>query len=259
MTAEKIFIDFLKQIEDYVKSFQSEPLLAFYRGSNKSSYELIPSLFRNKEKLRFVWDTDDLENNLFYDITSYGEHMLKNENDWHILYQMQHHGFPTRLLDWTESLGTALYFAVEFSKETDRPSIWVLDPFVMNQKSETNNIAKMDYLTLYNPVRDFKYSYYETFVNIENAGKTFNYPKAIYPIKANERIRAQKGVFTIHGTEEQCLTRLMSRASLKKFIIPQKAINAAKDFLKNAGINHFSMFPDLEGLSRQIREEYYKY
>ncbi|MBV8970101.1 MAG: FRG domain-containing protein [Verrucomicrobia bacterium] len=33
------------------------------------------------------------------------------QDDWDILFAMQQYRTPTRLLDWTEGLGVALYFA----------------------------------------------------------------------------------------------------------------------------------------------------
>lgn len=256
MTSQEIFQNFLNDIKAHIEKFESAPLMAFYRGCNIGKYELVPSLFRNRDKLKYNWSTDSLENNLYYDFTSVTNSMIDDEKDWHILYKMQHHNVPTRLLDWTESIGVALYFALEYNNIINKPCIWVLDPFALNNFKEKTVFAKMQYLTLYNPIKDFDFSYYDGFINWNNSDKVFIKPKALYPIKSNDRIKAQKGVFTVHGKDEKCFTKIC-KGVVKKFTIPQKAILPAKEFLKDAGINHFSMFPDLEGLSRQMKSEYY--
>ena len=47
---------------------------------------------------------------------------------------MQHHGAPTRLLDWTESPTIALYFAVRDNPGYYDSSVWMLDPYEMNKR-----------------------------------------------------------------------------------------------------------------------------
>lgn len=256
-----LFDDFLIEIEEYVEKFERS-LVPFYRGVPNSTFELLPSIFRNREKWQEPYsNVSKLENNLFYDFSSYADGLLNVKNQWDILFKMQHHGVPTRLLDWTESIGVALYFALNFSDEINKPCIWVLDPYRLNElEINKEKFTSRNYSTLYNPNSDFIRSYYETFiVNFENENDlVFTKPQALYPVKSNERIRAQWGVFTIHGTDEKCLSKQVDKNVLKKFIIPQRVIPHAKKFLNNASINHFSMMPDFDGLQRYLKSFYYK-
>ncbi|MNR66720.1 hypothetical protein D3C85_1903600 [compost metagenome] len=41
--------------------------------------------------------------------------------------------------------------------------------------------------------------------------------------------------------------------AIRKFLIPKRAIAGARKFLLLAGINEYSLFPDLDGLAREIR------
>src|SRR5256885_5488571 len=66
---------------------------------------------------------------------------LFRSSSWHALYLMQHHGLPTRLLDWTETFGIALYFALKGCD--DDATVWVLDPFELDRKSTRLNSSHL--------------------------------------------------------------------------------------------------------------------
>lgn len=259
--SNRSFLDFFEEIENYTKRLGGGLNMPFYRGCNESTHTLIPSLFRNESKIKNNLSLELLENNYFYDFTSHSEGIQTDNNDWSVLFRMQHFGFPTRLLDWSENFAVALYFALKFSSHYNSPCIWILDPYRLNNLK--NEIPKIKFTnikdeTLYNPNRDFIYSYYDAFIvnNLKENQSVFDFPKALYPIKSNERIRAQKGVFTIHGNQRECISKLAPKC-VKKFTIPESAIPSALNFLKQFSVTHFSMFPDFEGLKKQLQEEYY--
>src|SRR5690606_15184354 len=61
-------------------------------------------------------------------------HRSLTKNGWDIVFYMQHYGIPTRFIDWTESLDTALFFATEKATTTEDDSIlWLFSPYEMNK------------------------------------------------------------------------------------------------------------------------------
>jgi hypothetical protein len=84
----------------------------------------------------------------------------------------------------------------------------------------------------------------------------WDWPTAIYPSHRTDRIQAQNGWFTIHGDEFVPLEGVEGhKRSLRKVILPRIAVAEARRFLQIAGINHFTVFADLESLSLHLKEK----
>lgn len=169
-------------------------------------------------------------------------------NDWEWLFLMQHYGLPTRLLDWTESALIGLYFALRDNRGDCDAAVWVLNPWWLNKQS----------LGEYEIPRAGEQSIAK-FAKFEE-GKTLHtrLPVAIKPIHSNSRISAQKGFFTIHGTERGALNRLSSskpnkKNGLKKITIPKRFIAGLRRDLSIAGITETTIFQELDGLAREIK------
>lgn len=56
----------------------------------------------------------------------FNQNRIEN-NDWNQYFLMQYYGLKTRLLDWSESALTAVYFSVEDDLKTDDSKIWILN------------------------------------------------------------------------------------------------------------------------------------
>lgn len=227
----------------------------WFRGVSRHTYKLIPSIYREN-----IWkydpvDAEDicgefsrrsapfLEQGRFY---SPGEF-------YHI---MQHYGLPTRLLDWTEGLLFALFFAIReasFFRSEFTPCIWMLNPWWLNKKS-----TKTRELFYSHFIRD----------DVDNERIISPYlndaaldpdPVAVLPPHIDRRIIAQKSVFTIHGSRQDGIGDLCRRyknAQLVQLRLNGKNIETFLDQLVTAGITETSVFPDLEGLSREIKMQY---
>jgi hypothetical protein len=175
-------------------------------------------------------------------------------NEFELLFLMQHHGLPTRLLDWTENPYVALFFGLEnerleeAQKETDSV-VWVLDPAALNKQSLSNHTgtdrvlaADDELLNAYEPKQPFK-----------NSAKL---PVGIYGVHNSPRIVAQRGVFVLFGTSTtpMNLESAISQPNTLIKLVLAKAVK--KDIfaaLFNMGFTDSVVYPDLDGLAREIR------
>jgi hypothetical protein len=192
--------------------------IVIYRGLKSVDYDLIPRLGREKLKGTQPLKAEQTILRLFreqaYQYVS--DHNLK---DWDWLALAQHHGLPTRLMDWTRNPLVAAYFAVE--KEHDGDSvIWVY--------SERH------------------------FINTDSWPDPFKRGEAgrFIPNHVTRRITAQMGVFTFHPDWELPF----ESPELSKMIIRNKDNfrKQLKRTLYTYGIHRASLFPDIDGLAAHI-------
>lgn len=217
-----------------------------YRGHSHWSYKLIPTLLRSyKATGKDVWT---LENNLYNDFKALVGPRVKFNSSWETVFAMRHEGVLTRLLDWTENIGTALFFALD-SDTLDRPHIWILNPYSLNEQNPNIKDSLVD------PEEDLP-KYHESYADFCN--KEFDcheLPIAVYPRRSNERIFAQRGLFTIHGKNEQSMEELCKQC-LEKINIPMEVVPKLKNLLTQFGINKYSVYPDFKGLSEYLKGQY---
>lgn len=231
-----------------------------YRGSADAHAPLLTSL----DRLGGVHPPHtkaDLEEHILRNFIRYSRaHNRGNAtNDWEELISAQHHGVPTRLLDWTYSPLVAAFFATRpyhAGLERDR-AVWRLDWQVVHRAFELPPLALL--------VRDLesvlgdrkRASPWEVFGRDRDA-----HPFAclVEPPSLDARIVTQAAVFTISSDKWTSFDAFLEAhdlgRALTKYVIPAKCVALLRDQLDLMGIDERRLFPDLDGLAASIRRYY---
>lgn len=188
---------------------------ALCRGVSNQEYPLLPSLFRHAD----LDSIDTKESNLMWVFKTHAMAHLNRKPDSEIewLTIAQHHGLPTRLLDWSLSPLVACFFAVQSRSKSDA-AVYIYD---------IGKFKKEEDLSLL----------------------TLNDIVAFFPSHATKRVTAQSGMFTIHPTKKM---KLESK-SIKKIVIPSDKKPYFLEKLAKYGIHAGTVFPDLDGLSSYLK------
>ena len=208
----------IDELHAVIDRFPLPPRSVVFRGVKRSDYTLTCGLGRVSDPSSVL----KTENDLLWLFRSYARSLVGTSimSDWDWLALAQHHGVPTRLLDWTRNLLAALYFAVEDSTVTTPPPVdgaiyvisigVVLDPATAAPPSEIKAAS------------------------------------LVLPLHCSPRITAQSGLFTIHPAP--CVP-LTGEGVVAKIRIPAECKRAMRERLDMYGVNRFSLFPDLDGLA----------
>lgn len=233
----------------------------WFRGHSKLYGELIPGIFRDRIHHQLYQDfKPELEFELYSEFIrkapSYTSNHPEPNSYLEWLFLMQHHGMPTRLLDWTENILVAAYFAVS-SNDGKEGEIWSFLPWRLNETTVAYGIPthSSKHLQFYylEPFRSDEKELAEE-LNLEEIPKA---PLAFLPTLAHPRLTSQQSAFTIHRSPEegQKIEEVIEdERDLVRYVIPQSLKKKFRHELDSLGINRGILFPDLDGLAKTFRD-----
>ena len=255
----------------------------WFRGEDAKhkTSTLQPKLYRHlPEKLTIVPKAIlRTESDLHEEFSRCGAQLHEREmvDDWDWYFLMQHHGAPTRLLDWSDGCLMAAHFATKGSlSESKGGFIYIVDPYRL-----------VDELKAQQEMKDFKKAWKDYRLARRKRGKSW--PKqwdmayipgqhSLYdrasravstdPPKPNlpdaplivdfphitRRVAAQRSRFMACGRNKNWLTGWARADSSRiwRIFIPKRYFPAIKVQLRDAGMTESVIFPDLDGLGREL-------
>lgn len=255
----------LIQISKYIQHEAEEGKgnMVWYRGINSENHPLTPSAYR-KILWNYSFENEILLFNLFCQMYMPIE---RKSSELEYYFAMQHYGLPTRLLDWTESLLVALFFALDGWEPGTNPCIWTLFPGELNKKV----IGKNTILTIGFPTEDSWDEKAKNYIPKESQELPLK-PIAIIPAYSDKRIQSQKSVFTLFGAQENGFSSVTKSnhdpfqtifnavkkdCLLYKIIIDSNSVPKLKEDLNLLGFNAYSVFPDIEGVVKFLKTKFY--
>lgn len=236
-------IDSWEKYKNWVNTVVEQKKDFYYRGQTDHQWILQTTFHRLAADLGITLQQylDTIIPEVHYHICAFHNELidLRNPEEFgSFLALLQHHGFPTPLLDWTLSPYIAAYFAY---------------------KDVNDRCPQCDY------VKIFIFDYLEwlnTFQQpLDLRNVSVKYVSVIRPhAKYNPRIIPQRGTYTVTNVPDMSQYILeCSQTANKPFLyfvtLPVADRPKVMRELNLMGINEMSLFPGLDGLCKALKEQ----
>ena len=227
-----------------------------FRGSRNEKLPLVSALSRYLQTFRVdpkVWAAQ--EERILRIFKRKAHHFLSdappNDDDFEWMALMQHHGAPTRLLDFTWSPYVAAFFALY--RATEDAAVWAFNPAQISRPEAVERQRPL-FQSAVDPTQkdEFRRYFLKEQIPFVWVGE---------PQRMNRRLIAQSGTFAIPGVIDRSMDEILSaypdpKNTLVKFILETGKIrDQGMRELYRMNVTHATLFPDLDGLSRSLAYE----
>jgi hypothetical protein len=236
--------------QDYLQRHRSH--FAF-RGLSDAAYDLKTSL------MRLGGNYETLEVPLLRNFKKYAQsNAAQNDSVWNWLSVAQHHGLPTRLLDWTYSPYVALHFATANLERFNVDGVvWCVD--YVNAK----DYLPKDLQAVLAEGRSNSFTVEmlaEAGITLDSLAKKLTAPFPVFmePPSLDGRIINQFALFSLMSDPTVLVNEwLLNHPYLfRRIIIPASLKWEIRDKLDQANITERVLFPGLDGLSQWLTRYY---
>jgi len=225
-----------------------------FRGLSDCSYDLKTTLYRLGGEF---WE---MEHHLLRNFVKYAhKNILEEAPLWHWLSVAQHHGLPTRLMDWTYSPFVAMHFATANQEKFDQDGvIWVINyveahkllPDVLKEELQEEGANAFTVDMMLKAAGSFK--------EFSSLLPDKDFVLFFEPPSLDDRFVNQFALFTISSNSKLNFNDWMQNYPQiwKKIIIPAKLKWEIRDKLDQSNITERVLFPGLDGLSEWLKRMY---
>ncbi|MEA5018160.1 MAG: FRG domain-containing protein [Erysipelotrichaceae bacterium] len=236
--------------QDDIKRFRANFI---YRGVGDKCYELLPKLNR------VCGHNLQLEDSLLRNFKKYAyADIAECQSFWQILTLAQHHGLPTRLLDWSYSPLVAAHFATEEIDKYDKDGmIWCVDYEAIIQQLPKSLMINLD---------DFRSKLFSLDMlerlahNFDDLKKLSDKPFVIFfePSSMHNRIINQYALFSVMSDASANLNDVLNtyKEHCFKIIIPKEIKLEIRDKLDYINISERMIYPGLDGICKWIARKF---
>jgi hypothetical protein len=235
-----------------IKRFRSKYA---FRGMSDEKYELKTSL------MRLGGNFTALEQHMLRNFKKYAhDSVVEKDSLWHWLSVAQHHGLPTRLLDWTYSPFVALNFATSNVKRYDRDgAVWKVQyaqAHDMLPKKVRDALVKQGGSVF---TTETLAQVLEKLEDLDGlATRTNDFAIFFEPPSIDERIVNQFAYFSVLTNPSRTMDDWLNStvATSVKIVVPKELKWECRDKLDQCNITERVLFPGLDGLCDWLTRHY---